>query len=244
MKKKLLLTSMFLSLTFGLQAQNWLGGENKIKGNGNVITASRTVTGFEGVSLGGSFEVQLVKGEEGKITIKAEGNIIPYIETAVEGNHLKIHYKKNTTIKTKKKVIVTVYFSNLESVSIGGSGKLSSTETIKTTNFDVNIGGSGKIILEVEATKVKASIGGSGDLLLSGTTKELNCKIAGSGSIQSYKLTTDELYATIEGSGSIKTTVKTKIKVKVAGSGSVYYKGNPKQINTKIVGSGNVIDRN
>ncbi|MDA9339559.1 DUF2807 domain-containing protein [Polaribacter sp.] len=244
MKKKLYITGILLSLTFGLQAQNWFGGKNKIKGNGNVITASRKVASFEGVNLSGSFEVLLVKGEEGKITIEAEKNIIPYIETVVKGKHLKIQYQKNTNISTTKKVTVTVYFSDLESVSIGGSGKISSTNPIKASNFEVNIGGSGKIILEVIATKLKASIGGSGNLVLSGKTKELNCKIAGSGSIKSYALITEKLFATIAGSGNIKTTVKTKMKIKVAGSGNIYYKGNPKQIDTKIVGSGDVIDRN
>jgi len=91
---------------------------------------------------------------------------------------------------------------------------------------------------------ISANIGGSGNIKLSGNSNELTCSIAGSGSIKAYELNTNSLNANIAGSGSIRTTVKTKIKAKVVGSGSIYYKGNPTHIDTKSVGSGDVIDRN
>ena len=244
MKNKIAITSIFLALTFAVNAQNWWGGKNRIKGNGRVITTTRTISDFDDVSVGGSFEVLLVKGKEGKIVIEAEENIIPYIETEVNGDHLKIQYKKNTNISTSKRVTVTVYFEEINGVSMGGSGRISSDDIMKAKRFKVNIGGSGKINLHLAADKVFSSIGGSGDIILKGEANEVNCKVAGSGSVKGYELTTDELQATIAGSGSIKMTVKTKINAKVVGSGSIYYKGNPKYIDTKSVGSGNVIDRN
>ena len=71
-----------------------------------------------------------------------------------------------------------------------------------------------------------------------------SCSIAGSGSIKAYDLSTDTLNASIAGSGSIKITVSTKIKAKVVGSGSIYYKGNPSSVDSKSVGSGEVVDKN
>ena len=79
---------------------------------------------------------------------------------------------------------------------------------------------------------------------MKGKSNEFTCSIAGSGSIRAYGLKTDEVYANVAGSGSIKTTVKTKIKSKLVGSGSVYYKGNPEFIDNKSVGSGSIINRN
>ena len=91
---------------------------------------------------------------------------------------------------------------------------------------------------------MKSSIGGSGNIKLFGKSNEFTCSIAGSGSIEAYELNTDILNANIAGSGSIKATVKTKIKAKVVGSGNIYYKGNPKYVDSKSVGSGDVIERN
>ena len=52
------------------------------------------------------------------------------------------------------------------------------------------------------------------------------------------------LKASIAGSGDVLATVSNKIKATVVGSGSVYYKGNPSQIDSNSLGSGDVIDRN
>ncbi|MFK8060871.1 MAG: head GIN domain-containing protein [Polaribacter sp.] len=244
MNKKILLTSLILTLTFTVNAQNWWGKNKKIKGNGNVVTVNRTTSDFDKVSVGGSFDVILVKGKEGNIKIEGEENIIPYVETEVSGSNLKIQYKKNTNIRTTRRLTVTISFNDLEGVSLGGSGKITCNTIIKSDDFSTNLGGSGDITLKVDANNVKASIGGSGNINLEGKSNEFTCSIAGSGSIRAYELKTDELYAKVAGSGSIKTTVKSKIKATIVGSGSVYYKGKPTHIDTKSAGSGDVKDRN
>ena len=244
MTKKITFILLTLTITLSSNAQNWWGNNKKIKGNGNVVTVTRTTSDYDGIGVGGSFDVVLVKGTEGKITIEGEENIIPYIETEVRGNTLKIKYQKNTNIRTTRKLTITVPYEDIDVVSLGGSGNITSKGTLKVNDLKASLGGSGNITLNVDADEVTANIGGSGNIRLEGVSNDFTCSIAGSGSIKAYELQTDELNATIAGSGSIRTTVKTKIKAKVVGSGSIYYKGNPKYIDTKSVGSGDVIDRN
>ena len=244
MNKKIILTGLILTISFAAHTQSWWGNGEKIKGNGNVVTKTRTTQNYDGVGIGGNFDVNLVQGAEGKITIEAEENIIPYIVTEVKGNTLQIKYKKNTNVRNTKRITITVPYADIEKVSLGGSGNITNKGTIKSDNFKVSLGGSGNITLTVDANDVKSSIGGSGNIKLSGNSNEFKCSIAGSGSIKAYDLKTDILTATIAGSGSIKSTVKTKIKAKVVGSGNIYYKGNPTHIDSKSVGSGDVIDKN
>jgi hypothetical protein len=244
MLKKIFLIAIILTTSISLNAQDWNGNNKRIKGNGNIITVNRITSNFDGVSVGGSFDVILVKGKEGKITIEGEENIIPFIETEINGDLLQIKYQKNTNINTTKKLIITVYFESLEKVSLAGSGNITSSETIKSKDFAVALGGSGNITLKVNATEISSNIGGSGNIELSGTTNELTCSIAGSGSIKAYDLTTDTLNANIAGSGGINATVKTIIKAKVVGSGNIYYKGKPTNIDSKSVGSGSIVDKN
>ena len=240
MFKKIILTTLILTGTFAVNAQN----NQKIKGNGKIVTVTRTTSTYDGVAVGGSFNVILVKGKEGKITIEGEENIIPYIKTEIEGDLLQIKFKKNTNINTTKRLTITVYFENIEKVSLAGSGNITSNEITKSNDFAVALGGSGNITLKVDTNEINANIGGSGNIELIGKSNELTCSIAGSGSIKAYDLNTDTLNANIAGSGSVNSTVKTKIKAKIVGSGSVYYKGKPSNIDTKSVGSGSVIDRN
>jgi hypothetical protein len=166
MFKKIILATLILTGTFAVNAQN----NQKIKGNGKIVTVNRTTSAFDGFAVGGSFDVILIKGKEGKITIEGEENIISYIKTEIEGDLLQIKFKKNTNINTTKRLTITVYFENIEKVSLAGSGNITCDEIIKSKDFAVALGGSGNITLKVNANEINANIGGSGNIELIGTS--------------------------------------------------------------------------
>lgn len=241
--KKLIITCIILTMSFSVNAQSWWNSK-KVRGNGNITTETRKTSDYDGVSFGGSFDVELVKGREGKITIKGEENLLKYIETEVKRGVLKIKIKKGVNIRMTRKMTVTVPYQDIEKVSLSGSGDLRSRGTIKADTFSLSVAGSGNMRLDVDANKIQSNIAGSGNIKLSGSTDELSCKVAGSGDINAYELKTRTTSAKIAGSGNIKTSVSNKITAKVVGSGNIYYKGNPDKIDSKSLGSGSIISRN
>ena len=54
-------------LTSVMQAQ-WRSNQ-KVKGNGNVISEKRSTTNYDKIAITGFFDVELVSGKEGNITI-------------------------------------------------------------------------------------------------------------------------------------------------------------------------------
>ena len=243
MNQKLKLSIVLFLFTFAINSQNWGNGE-RVKGNGKIVTETRTTSEYGEISVGGSFDVVLVKGKEGSIKIEGEENIIPYIEVEVSNGNLQIKYKKNTNINTTKKLTITVPITNIDKISLGGSGNISNVGVIKTNDFTASLGGSGNIKLQIETNEMSVNIGGSGNIEISGKTTEFNCSVAGSGNVSAFSLNSDNTNATIAGSGSVKTTVNKKIKAKVVGSGNIYYKGNPAEKDVKSVGSGEIINQN
>ena len=243
MFKKITLSLLAIAFSINASAQ-WWGNNKRIKGNGNLITETRNVSDYDAIALGGSIDVVLVKGKEGKITLEGEENLLEYIETEVKGNTLKIKVKNNTSIKFNRKFVVTVPYTDLEAVSLGGSGNISNEGRIKATEFTVNIGGSGNISLAIDADEITTNIGGSGNIKLSGKAEELSSRISGSGNVSAYDLEVNSLSAVIAGSGNIRALVKDAIDAKVVGSGSVYYKGNPDTIEKTSLGSGSIINKN
>jgi hypothetical protein len=241
MTKKILTLLFLSSITLTINAQNWFS--NKIRGNGNIITEKRTTASYGGVHSSGSFHVILVNGKEGEITLDGEENILPYVEVFVEKDVLKIKYKNNTSIRTTKKITVTVPITEIEKISLGGSGKIVSENVLKGENISTKITGSGKIELIVNVENVSTAISGSGNISLKGNTTSLNSKITGSGDVKAYELQAEEVLVKITGSGNIKTKVSKRIEAKVTGSGNIYYMGNPKYVNSKTTGSGSIIKR-
>jgi len=232
-----LITLLFLNVSFA----QWGNGE-KIKGNGNVTTITRTTADYDGISCAGSFDYILVAGTEGKITIEGEENLLKYVVTEVKGNKLVVKTEKHINLRPSgnKTIKVTIPFKDIDNISLAGSGDLTNTDTITANDLNVSLAGSGDVVLTVETTKVKGSLAGSGDLTLKGNTNDLNANVAGSGDIHAFDLQANNVDVSIAGSGDAEVVCNENLKARVAGSGDIEYKGNPKKEDSKVAGSGSI----
>ncbi|WP_108425455.1 head GIN domain-containing protein [Flagellimonas amoyensis] len=215
----------------------------RVKGDGNVVTTERSVGDYDGVSLAGWFDVDLVAGNEGEITLRGESNLLEHIITEVKDGVLVIKTEKGMELKPSNwnsGILITVPVESISSVSLSGSGDIVGRTTIESDRFSTRIAGSGDITLAVEAKEVEASLSGSGDINLSGRTTDFDVMVSGSGDIKAYELEAEFVKATVSGSADIRVTANQSIDAKVSGSGDIHYRGNPKKINSKSSGSGDI----
>lgn len=237
--KKLLSLSLILLLTTSCSAQ-W---GKRIKGNGNVTTIERIVGDYDGISLAGWFDVDLVAGKEGEIKLEGESNLLEYIKTEVKNGKLSIKVEKGYNLKPSswnEGIRITVPVESINSVAMSGSGDIVGKTTIKTNTFRTAMSGSGDITLEIEANTINAAMSGSGDINLSGSATDFEATISGSGDIKAYDLEADNVEATVSGSADIKVTATKRLKARVSGSGDISYRGNPTKVDTKTSGSGDI----
>jgi len=240
--KKLATIIVLISLTITTAQAQWFN--KRIRGNSKMTEVTRNVANYNGVGVGGSFDVKLVAGKEGKIVINAEENLIPYLITEVRDNYLKIKWKKGISINSHKRILVTVPFKEISKVSLAGSGDVyTDNSVIKGDKLKVSLAGSGDIKLSLDTNNISASIAGSGDINLSGLTDNFKASIAGSGDVHAFELQAKSADLRISGSGGIRTSVSDMLKVSISGSGDIYYKGNPKE-DVKIAGSGGIHSKN
>ncbi|WP_281632715.1 head GIN domain-containing protein [Flavobacterium luteolum] len=236
MKKSLLL------LAFAVLSFNGIANaQNKLQGNGKVVTETRTTGDYDGIKIAGSFDVDLVSGKEGKITLKGEENLLAVIKVEVEDNSLKIYVEKGTQIRTSNgKIQVTVPFDKISELSLSGSGDIQSKDVIKNDNLAVKLSGSGNFNLPVDTNNLELHVSGSGNINLKGTADKLTTKLSGSGDIDASNLKSKVVEANVSGSGNSKVTCAESITARVAGSGNIKYIGNPEKRDVKVSGSGTI----
>lgn len=213
-----------------------------IKGNGNVITITRSTLDYDAIKCAGSWDFILVQGKEGTITIKGEENLLDYIITEVDGDELMIKTENNINLKTSfnKTITITISFKDINKVALAGSGDITSTHTIRSKDFETKLAGSGDIILDIEAKNAKAIVTGSGDVTLTGNTTHFEASVTGSGDIHAYKLNAETADVKVTGSGDIELHCANSIEAKVTGSGNIKYKGSPNNKKNKVTGSGSI----
>ncbi|QIE58533.1 DUF2807 domain-containing protein [Rasiella rasia] len=214
--------------------------KNKIKGSGNLTKTTQTTADYDEVKVVGSLTVNLVSGNEGSITISADDNLHEYVEVESNGGVLKVKMQKGISYSSKNDIVVTVPFESLTNVSLTGSGDVTSSAPIKGSNLDINVTGSGDMILAIDGTNVDAKITGSGDMRLSGSTNNLSVKVTGSGDFEGYNLNAVNTEVYVSGSGDADVSAQNELTARVSGSGDVRYKGNPGKKDTKVMGSGTI----
>ena len=227
-------------------------------GDGPVVEKGFAKDPFQGVSLDGSFDVNIKQGAVQNVVISGNENIIDKLRMDVmdgvlyislePGNYFNYDLMVNLTMTTLESVALDgsgdivigtfVGLDNLE-VRLDGSGDINSDGVLEASIADINLDGSGDIDLKLKAKEVTVLLQGSGDIDLAGTTSKLSVELEGSGDINAFKLESLNCEAVLDGSGDIRVYASENLDAQLDGSGSIRYKGEPK-VNAEIDGAGTV----
>jgi hypothetical protein len=216
----------------------WSFGKSEpVQGSGNVKRETRQVSGFKGLAMGLPGQVEVRTGNSEGLTIETDDNLLPLIETVVEGGTLEIRNKNRVNVKPRSLKIV-VQTRGLESLSLGGSGSIDA-DRVAGSRIRFDIGGSGKVSVgKLEGESIGVNLGGSGDLKVNeGSARSVSANIGGSGNVDLARVRLDEASVTIAGSGDVTLWVRNRLSTTVAGSGDINYYGDP-QVSKTTLGSG------
>jgi hypothetical protein len=126
-------------------------------------------------------------------------------------------------------------------VDLQGSGDVRLSE-LAAKSARVAIDGSGNVeIAPQNASRVDVTGEGSGDFEAAGATDNLTVSVEGSGDMKLGRLAAGIVNVGIHGSGNVEIAPRDALKVEIDGSGDVTLRNEPKQIETSIAGSGDII---
>lgn len=233
---------------------------NSIQGSGKIIKQTVDVSNFDSVSLEGTGNVYVEQGKTESLTIEADDNILPLLDTRVRGSELVLGIKPGQNINPSKPIVYRLTVKDLNAVSLKGSGNFdvepaqskdmkvslfgSGDIKMKGLNADtlsINLSGSGTITIgDIATTTIDTNIFGSGDVKLDGQSDSQMIAVTGSGNYLAGDLETTSADVTIPGSSEVTVWAKETLKAHMSGSGNVKYYGNP-TIDQSGAGSGKMI---
>lgn len=214
----------------------------KIKGEGPVVTENRNVGSFAGVDLRGDATVHFNKGNDLKIELHGQDNILKVLETYKSGSNLVIKYRNDIRLGRHEPVTIYLTAPDLNDLRISGSGDIYVTDDVINNDMEMDISGSGNIRMDKLMTGyLDVNISGSGNVEIEdGEADEEILNISGSGDLHFSNVIARKVMTTTSGSGDIRIHVTGELRSTISGSGSVYYKGQPAILSTNISGSGKV----
>ncbi len=192
-----------------------------IQNLGNPIIETRAVSGFDRVSIVGGGNLTLAQTGTESLSVEAVEPIMEYISTEVRGNTLILEYDppNNNPTFFLQTINYTLTVNEITGLEISGSGKINA-EDITTDSLDLEITG-------------------SGDIVVSGSAKKQNIQIDGSGDVEAEDLSGDSGIVSISGSGNVTVWITGSLDIEINGSGTVDYYGDP-STDLAISGSGKI----
>lgn len=191
--------------------------KGQVVGNGQVAKETRDIAAFDTLRLEIAANVTITIGKPGPLTIEADENILPLIETTIKDGKLQITAKRS--FSSKKPVIITGSAANIAAVEVSGSG--------------------GVTVTGLDNETLAIALKGSADVTVQGRTAKLNVDLKGSGDVSCYELAADDVNVNIKGSGDVEVSAATTLNATVMGSGDITYKGSPR-VKTRVIGSGDI----
>lgn len=207
-----------------------------VRGNGDVATETRSVSGFDEVSVAGAGHLTVIQGDEESLAITVDTNLLAYIISEVNGDRLSIR-PDNVNLRPTQTIEYVLKLKDLRALHLSGSLN-ADAESLQTDSLSVHISGSGSIrIPALETERIEANISGSGSGTFAGKATTLKLGVSGSGSYDAADLASQVADIRISGSGRATVWVSEQLDVQISGSGAVSYYGAP-QAEQHVSGSG------
>jgi len=208
------------------------------RGNGHIEIEEIELNHFSQISIGGNYDVMLIKSEDSKVIIKTDENLLTYINTELFDQTLNINNIHN--LKSSEGISVEVYYTELSRIYSTGTSNIEHRGVLKTDELILNLSGAGAIELELDASKVKVNLTGAGVVKLSGEVEFQDTHISGAGGLLALDLISSECFINLSGLGGAEVYATEKLEATITGVGGIVFAGNPKVIEKHVTGFGKI----
>lgn len=227
--------SLLMLFLFGLVFSGLLSCNNSCeRGSGKIVSEDRKVAAFTKINVSGSYKLILKQGEAA-VKVTADDNLLKRIETEVNGDELKISTKRN--VCNASPMIVYVTNPDFRAVKSSGAVDLSADGKLTLKDFDMELAGSSKVNLNLNAANVTTATSGSSEINLTGQATQNNVTMSGNSNLNAFDFVVADYRIETSGASHCRVNVLNELSVNMSGIASVEYKGNPTKINNEHSGA-------
>jgi hypothetical protein len=212
-----------------------------IQGSGKVAREERPVQEIRGVTLATIGDMTIELGEEESLTIEAEDNLLPYLETDVRGGMLTIHNESNSNLRPTAPIHYFLTVNSLETLAVTSIGNIDAP-ALQADMFTAKTSSSGSLHLAgLDANSLQVEVSSNGDIVIdAGQVDQQDITISSSGVYRGGDVSSATTTVEISSSGDATVWVTDSLNAHLSSSGNVNYYGTP-EITQSMSSSGKVV---
>lgn len=193
---------------------------------------------FDAISVTGNIDVILEEGDVEEATLYADGIPDDKVKAKVDKGTLKLKLLNSVFYKGAE-IKVYVTYKKLRQAKAFAGGTIQSKSVIKTDKFVTKAGSGARVELSLDVNAVDAIASEGGIVKLEGSTETQKVKATTGGSYKGLDLECNRTYAKAGTGGNVYVIAREMLDASTNTGGSIDYRGNPRETNTKkILGGG------
>lgn len=209
-----------------------------INGNGDVQQEERNVDDFNEIKASRGVNVYLTQGEETRVLVRADENLLDVIETEVMGDELII--RSTARVRNAKSFKVFVTSPEYRSVKSSAGANVYSETEIASDALDVAASAGANVTLEVNAGELEASASAGANVQLEGLARECRADASSGANIKAEDLRVKNADLSVSSGANIWMAIDNHLKATASSGGTVFYQGDPAQTDISKSSGGNV----
>lgn len=196
-------------------------------GSGQVVQQPRGLGLFTNVDVSGIGTLTVTQGEVPSLTVQAESNVLPFIQTETSKGYLRIWVDPEHTVHAIEPIQYQLVVSDLDSIQMHGQTDLEFMTPFNTDQFALRLTDASYGNLEVNLENLTIEISDNAKLAVSGTAQREMIQASGSAKVLGKGLKAKA--ASIKSQDKAKTEVAAEelLEMVTADDSVVDYQGNP-----------------
>ena len=198
----------------------------------------RDLNPFSELNVGDRIIVRLVKAEKEYALIQVQGIDESSVKTEIKGNQLEISVYGEPF--TKKKVMLTLYYVNLNAITVTGGADVTTTSLFKANELTVDLKSGGMLYLDADVENLRGKIVEGALLTAEGYATNMEMTVSTTATLSAYDLECEKVMIKASAGGKAKVNVESELNAEAASKGFISYKGSPSKISRNAISGGTI----
>jgi hypothetical protein len=199
----------------------------------------RKLDHFNKIVAGDKIIVQLLKSDQESAQVKVQGIDASKVKTEVSDGTLTLSIYGEPF--TKKKVMVTVNYKDIKSITVNNGSEVSTGNLFKSDTLRADLKSGGVLYLDLDIDCLIAKITEGGLLSAEGYATSQEVTVASLSTLSAFDLESDKAKIKAITGGKAKINVEEELEAEANSNGYIAYKGTPAKLKQATNSGGSIV---
>ena len=213
----------------------------QVQGSGVLVRREYPVSSFTRLHLSTHGLVELIHGEEEKVVVECDDNLLEHLQVTNSGRTLYVTSENKLRAPAFTGLRVEVYLRQLDKLNCASHGDVRTRNTlVSSAPLAVKVASQGNTHLRVDVPQLTVNLACQGDVELTGRADEVQIQTASQGHIDARELRAQHLRLRNASEGNIDLYAEQTIDITHMGAGNIHYRGPARLTDVRQYGAGEI----